>query len=124
MQQPSVMPWLYSFGSQKGTDYSQAVICTIQACRRGFQAEVPRLVTDSHSPIAWHLDCYQLWPMLASVRATVNGINALHPGHQVAPSLAITISLPRHEIISYSASASTQATIHFPTIAAALQHRG
>ena len=73
---------------------------------------MPRLVTDSHSPIAWHLDCYQLWPMLASVRATVNGINALHPGHQVAPSLAITITLPRHGIISYSASASTQATRH------------
>ena len=57
-------------------------------------------MTDTHSPIAWHLDCYQLWSMLAGVGATIRGINALHPGHQVvAPSLVVCISLPRNVMI-------------------------
>lgn len=59
-------------------------LCNAQACRRGFQADVPRLVSGARSPIAWHLDCYQLWPMLPRNVATIAGINALHPAHQVS----------------------------------------
>ena len=56
----------------------------MQACRRGFQAGVPRLSTGNSDPIAWHLDCYQLWPMLATSRTSITGISRMTPTHQVS----------------------------------------
>ena len=43
----------------------------------------PRLVSGTHNPVAWHLDCYQLWPAMASRMTSMPGLSRLSPAHQV-----------------------------------------